>query len=140
MYNTQCIYTSIYIGDIHCVTFFGDSYIHWVTVYTLGCMLVFVTFCYPMYIPYIHWGTRIYIGTQVHTFTDMNIHWVYTLCYNDNKHIHWVTLGIYIVVHFINFRSCYTMYITMFPNVYNLLGYSKDTYTLYCIGLYIVLY
>ena len=93
MYNTQCVCTSMHIGDIHCVTFFGDSYTHWVTVYTLGCMLVFVTFCYPMYMPYVHWGTRIYIGTQVCTFTDMNVHWVHTLCYNDNKHVHWVTLS-----------------------------------------------
>ena len=115
MYNTQCIYTPIYIGDIHCVTFFGDL------LYTLGDSIYIgahVGFCYPMYIPYIHWDTRIYIGTQLHTFDDINIHWVYTLCYTDNAHIHWVTLRIYIVVHYTNFGSCYTMYITMFPNVY----------------------
>ena len=88
--------------------YIGWQYIHW------GAC----GFCYPMYIPYIHWDTRIYIGTQLYTFDDINIHWVYTLCYTDNAHIHWVTLGIYIVVHYTKFGSCYTMYITMFPNVY----------------------
>ena len=57
MYNTQCILTSIYIGDIHCVTFFGDLLYTLGDVYTLGCIGLYVGFCYPMYIRYIHWDT-----------------------------------------------------------------------------------
>ena len=104
-------------------------YIFWRLLYTLGDSIyigVHVGFCYfllpNVYTVYtlghknIHWDTW-------YTLDDINIHWVCTLCYNDNTHIHWVTLGIYIVVHYTHFRSCYTMYITMFPNVYVLLGY-----------------
>ena len=91
MYNTQCIFVSIYIGDIHCVTIFLA------TVYTLGDSIYIVVqvdfcnpmyiLCYPMYIRYIHWGTRIYIVTHVYTFGNMYIHWVTCI------YIHCVTLA-----------------------------------------------
>ena len=90
---TQCITPNVYtrqytLGIYIVLRFLATSYIHWVTVYTLGCMLVFVTFCYPMYIPYIHWDTKIYIGAH-------DIHWM-TLIYIG--YIHCVTMTTHISI------------------------------------------
>ena len=85
MYNTQCIYASIYIGDIHCVTFFGDL------LYTLGDSIyigvhvVFVTQC--IY--------RIYIGTHVYTLGHNYIH-LMTSIYIGYIHCVTPTMHIYI--------------------------------------------
>ena len=102
---TQCISPNVYWGPIyivyiHCVTFCGDPYIHCVTPYTLWCMLIFVTQCiYPIYIV-----AHVYTlcDTHIHCITEIYIVYrhLYTLCCNDNKHIHCVTWGIYIVVHY----------------------------------------
>ena len=158
---TQCIihnvYSCQYTLGIYIVLHFLATpiYIGWQYIHCGAC-----GFCYPMYIvllpnvysaytlghAHIHWDTRIYIWWHKYTLGDMH---VYTLCYNDKTHIHWVTLGIYIVVHFTNVRSCYTMYMTMFHNVYMLLGYIYIVlhwiyivlhWTQYTLSIYIVLH
>ena len=87
---TQCITPNVYtrqytLGIYIVLHFLATSYIHWVTVYTLGCMWFLLPNVYTVYTlghTYIHWDTIIYIW------------W------------HQYTLGIYIVLH----RQCtYTL-------------------------------
>ena len=87
---TQCITPNVYtrqytLGIYIGLHFLATSNIHWVTVYTLGDMLVFVTQC--IY--------RIYVGAQVYTLGHNYIH-LMTLIYIG--YIHCVTLTMHIYI------------------------------------------
>ena len=66
---TQCITPNVYscqytLGIYIVLQFFWRPYIHWVTVYTLWCRLIFVTQCIYCVTQCIY---GIYIGTHVYT-------------------------------------------------------------------------
>ena len=79
-----------------------------------------------------------------------NVHWVHPLCYRDNTHVHWVTLGIYIVLHWqyrytfgnIGYIHCSTLYLIYIGYIHcTALGiYIVLHWTQYTLGIYIVLH
>ena len=130
--NMYCVALDIYIvlhrvytlcciePNIHCVSCVIYIVLH--RLYTLHCIVR----CYTMYITVrkcIYGYNTMYVP-NVHS----NAH-LYTLCYNDNMYIHWVTCGI----HCSTFHMCcdhVTQCISRCSPMYILLGYLCWVYTL----------
>ena len=132
---TQCITPNVYscqytLGIYIVLQFFWRPYIHWVTVYTLWCRLIFVTQCIYCVTQCIY---GIYIGTHVYTLWHTYIHLV--TCIYIGLHafiyivLHWrraYTLGNMWYIHCSTFHTCsvfVTQCISRCSPMYILLGF-----------------